>query len=30
MSQEIPNSRYYVPRTRRVYSAQFNVELIAV
>ena len=29
MSQEIPNSRYSVPRTRRVYSAQFKAELIA-
>lgn len=29
MSQEIPHSRYSVPRTRRVYSAQFKVELIA-
>ena len=29
MSQEIPNSRYSVPRTRRVYSTQFKAELIA-
>uniref|UniRef100_UPI0030F7D515 transposase n=1 Tax=uncultured Acidovorax sp. TaxID=158751 RepID=UPI0030F7D515 len=29
MSQEIPNSRSCVPRTRRVYSAQFKAELIA-
>ena len=29
MSQEIPHSRSCVPRTRRVYSAQFKVELIA-
>ena len=29
MSQEIPNSRSCVPRTRRVYSAQFKTELIA-
>ena len=29
MSQEIPDSRSCVPRTRRVYSAQFKAELIA-
>jgi transposase-like protein len=29
MSQDIPTSRYSVPRTRRVYSAQFKAELIA-
>ena len=29
MPQEIPNSRYSVPRTRRVYSTQFKAELIA-
>jgi transposase-like protein len=29
MSQEIPDSRSGVPRTRRVYSAQFKAELIA-
>ena len=29
MSQEIPHSRSCVPRTRRVYSAQFKAELIA-
>ena len=29
MSQDIPTSRYSVPRPRRVYSAQFKAELIA-
>lgn len=29
MSQETSPSRYAVPRTRRIYSAQFKVELIA-
>lgn len=29
MCQEIPNSHNSVPRTRRVYSAQFKAELIA-